>query len=158
MNNIEVTELYRKAVAERQYLHSEVLNVDSVRSLDGRQVNQQIGVRCRWKFKKRTQGNGVSSKELIAVNSRAIGRAVPAVRKGNMRMRKRLGSESTARRMPHSRMHLQFNMGRDNRVARQRLQLKSQGTSANIIRKLVEIRDNYRKEQLHPRTKKHSTG
>jgi hypothetical protein len=73
-------------------------------------------------------------------------------------MGKRAGSESTSRRMPQSRMHLEFNMGRDNRVARKQQQLKSQRTSDNIIRKLIEIKDNYRKEQLHPRMKKHSTG
>jgi hypothetical protein len=61
MNNIEVTELYHMAVTERQELHSEVVNLDSERSsLDDRQLNQQIGVRCHRKFKKRTQGNGVS--------------------------------------------------------------------------------------------------
>jgi hypothetical protein len=69
INNIEVTELYHKAVAERQELHSQVVNVDSEKSLDDRQLNQQIGVRRRRKFKKRTQGNGVSRKELIAVRA-----------------------------------------------------------------------------------------
>jgi hypothetical protein len=112
MNNIEVTELYHKAVAERQELHSKVVNEGSERSLDDRQLNQQIGVRRRRKFKKRTQGNGVSRKELIAFHTRVIRRAVPAVRKGNMR--KRPGSENTAIRMPQSKMHLKFNMGRDN--------------------------------------------
>jgi hypothetical protein len=105
---------------------------------------------------KQTQGNGVSRKELIAVHTRVIRRAVLAVRKGNMR--KRPGSENTARRMPQSKMHLGFNMGSDNRLARKQIQRKSQRTSDKIIRKLIEIKDNYRKEQLHPRTKKHSTG
>jgi hypothetical protein len=49
-------------------------------------------------------------------------------------------------------------MGRDTRVARQQLQPKIQRISDKFIRKLREVRDNYRKEQLHPRTKKHSTG
>jgi hypothetical protein len=66
--------------------------------------------------------------------------------------------ESTARRMPQSRMHLRFNMGRDNRVARKQIQPKRQRTTEKIIKKLIEIKDNYRKEQLHPRMKKHSTG
>jgi hypothetical protein len=48
--------------------------------------------------------------------------------------------------------------GRDNRVARKQMQPKIEGTSDKIIRKLIEIKDNYRKEQLHPRTKKYSTG
>jgi hypothetical protein len=47
-------------------------------------------------------------------------------------------------------MHLQFN----SRVATQQLQLKIQGTSGKFIRRLIEIRGNYRKEQLHSRTKK----
>jgi hypothetical protein len=102
------------------------------------------------------QGNGMSRKELIAVYTRIIRRAVPAVRKGNMR--KRPGSESTAMRMPQSKMHLEFNMRRDHRLARKQIQPKSQRTSDKIIRKLIEINDNCRKEQLHPRTKKYLTG
>jgi hypothetical protein len=73
-------------------------------------MDQQIGVRHRRKLKKRTQRNGVSSKKLIAVHIRVIRHAVPAVCKGNML--KRPGSESTARRMPQSKKHLKFNMGR----------------------------------------------
>jgi hypothetical protein len=48
-------------------------------------------------------------------------------------------------------MHLEFNMGRDNGVARKQLQLqlKIEGTCDKTIRKPIEI-----KEQLHPRTKK----
>jgi hypothetical protein len=42
----------------------------------------------------------------------------------------------------------------DNRVARRQLQLKIEGTSDKFIRKLIEIKDNYWKEQLHSRTKK----
>jgi hypothetical protein len=156
MNNIEVTELYHKAVAELQELHSEVVNVASERSLDDRQLNQQLGVLSRRKFKKRTQGNGVSRKGLIAVHTRVIRRAVPVVRKGNIR--KRTGSESTAGRMPQSKMHLESYKGREKRVARKQIQPKSQRTSDKIIRKLIEIKGNYRKKQLHPREKKHSTG
>jgi hypothetical protein len=145
MNNIEVTEFYHKAVAERQELHSEVVNVDSERSLDDRQLNQQTGVRRRRKFKKRTQGNGASRNELIAIRTRVIRRALPAVRKG--RRRKRPGSESTARRIPQRRMCPEFNMGRDSRVARKQLQPKVEGTSDKIIRKLIEIKDKDLKEQ-----------
>jgi hypothetical protein len=67
---------------------------------------------------------------------------------------KRPGSESTARRMPQSKMHPEFNMGSDNRVARKQLQLKIQGTSDKCIRKHIEIKNQDRKEQLHSRTKK----
>jgi hypothetical protein len=104
-----------EAVAERQELHSEVVNVDSVKSLDDQCLDQHINVRRRRKLKERTQENGVSRKELIAAHTRAICHAVPAVRKVNML--KRAGSESTARRMPH----LEFNMGRDHRVERERV-------------------------------------
>jgi hypothetical protein len=55
------------------------------------------------------------------------------------------------------KMHLEYNMGRDDRLARKQIQPKSQRTSDKINRKLIEIKDNYRKEQLHPRAKKHST-
>jgi hypothetical protein len=95
-----------EAAAERQELHSEVANVDSVRSLDDLQLNQQVGVRHCRKLKKRTQGNGMSRKELIAIHRRVIRGAVPAVRKGKILMRP--GSESTARRMPQ-RMCPEFN-------------------------------------------------
>jgi hypothetical protein len=71
----------------------------------------------------------------------------------------RPGNESTARRRPQSGMHLEFNMGRDNRVARKQLQAKSQRISDKIFRKFIEIKDNYWKELLHPKKKKkHSTG
>jgi hypothetical protein len=139
-------------VAERQTLHSEVFNVDSVRSLDDRKLNQQINVRRRRKLKKRTQGNGVSSKKLTPVHTRVIRPAVPDVRKGNKR--KRPVNESTARRMPQSKMHLKFNMGKEKRIARKQLQLKIQGTSDRIIRKLIEIKDQGLKGQLHSRKKK----
>jgi hypothetical protein len=51
-------------------------------------------------------------------------------------------------------MHLKFNMGRNNRVVRKQLQLKSQRTSDKIIRKLIEIKDQDLKKQLHFRMKK----
>jgi hypothetical protein len=145
--NAEATE----AVAERQELGSELVNVDSVRSLDDRCLDQQPNVRRCRKLKKQTQGNGVSRKELI-VHTRVIQRAVPAVRKVNMRNRP--GSGSTARRMPQNKMHLEFNMGRENRLARRQLQLKSQRTSDKIIRKLIKLKGKDLKEQLHSRTKK----
>jgi hypothetical protein len=75
--NIGATEI----VAERQELLSEVVNVDSVRSLDDRCWYQQMDVRrCR-----NLKGNGVPSKELIAGHTRVIRRAVPALRKGKIR-------------------------------------------------------------------------
>jgi hypothetical protein len=69
-------------------------------------------------------------------------------------MRKRPGNESTARRNPQSKMHLKFNMGRDNRVARKQLQLKIRGTSDKIIRKHIEMMGQNLKEQFHSRMKK----
>jgi hypothetical protein len=58
-----------EAVAEQQELCTEEVNVDSVRSLDDQCLDQQTGLRRHRKFKKRTQRNGVSSKELIAVHT-----------------------------------------------------------------------------------------
>jgi hypothetical protein len=76
-----INQIATEAVAERQELNFEVVNVDSVRFLHDRQSNQQIDVWRRRKLKKRTQRNGVSSKKLIVVHSRVIQRAVPAARK-----------------------------------------------------------------------------
>jgi hypothetical protein len=45
-------------------------------------------------------------------------------------------------------------MGRDNRVAKKQLQPKSQRTTDKIIKEPIEIKDNYRKEQLPSRSKK----
>jgi hypothetical protein len=59
-----------EAVEERQELHTEVVNVDTVRSLDDKRLDQQIKVRRHRKVKKRTQGNVVSLRELIAVHTR----------------------------------------------------------------------------------------
>jgi hypothetical protein len=76
-----------EAVAERQELLSEVDNVDAVRSFNDRCLDQQINVRRCRKLRKRTEGIGVSRKELIAVHTRVTRLAVPAVHKGNMRKR-----------------------------------------------------------------------
>jgi hypothetical protein len=71
--NVElITNGTTEAVAERQELHNEVANVDSVRLLDDRCSDQQINIRRLRKLKKRTQGNCVSSKKLIPVHTRAI--------------------------------------------------------------------------------------
>jgi hypothetical protein len=59
-----------EAVAERQELHTEIVSVDAVRSLDDRRLDQQINVRLHHTLKKRTQGNVVSLRELIAVHTR----------------------------------------------------------------------------------------
>jgi hypothetical protein len=56
-----------EAVTEQQKLCTEVVNVVTVRSLDDRNVNQQLDVLRHHKLKKRTQGNGVSQKESITV-------------------------------------------------------------------------------------------
>jgi hypothetical protein len=134
-----------ETVTKQQELRTEVLNADSVRPLDDRRLGQHKDVRRRHKFQKWTQGNGVSRKEKIAVHTRVIRRAVPVVRKGN---------ECSARRIPQRRMRPEFNMGRDNRVARKQLQPKTEGTSDKFIRKLLKIKDEDLKEQLHSRTKK----
>jgi hypothetical protein len=58
-----------EAVAERQELHIEVANVDTVWSLGDRCLDQQINVRRHHNLKKLTQGIGVFCKELIAVHT-----------------------------------------------------------------------------------------
>jgi hypothetical protein len=55
--------------------------------------------------------------------------------------------------MRQRRVHPEFNMGRDNRVARKQLQMKIEGTSDKIIKKPTEIKGEDLKEQLHSRTK-----
>jgi Mg2+ and Co2+ transporter CorA len=129
-----------EAPSERQELSTKILNVDD------QQLDHQIGVRRRSKLKKQTQRNVESSKKLIAVHTRVTRHALPAVRKRNMR--KRPDSENTARRMPQSKMHLEFNMGRDNRVARKQLQPKSQRTTDKFIREPIEIKDMEKTEVL----------
>jgi hypothetical protein len=121
----------KEAPSERQELSTKVLNVDD------RQLDQQIGVCRHSKLKKRTQRNVESSKKLIAVHTRVTRHVLPAVRKGNMR--KRPDSENAARRMPQSKMHLEFNIGRDNRVERKSLQPTERKTSGRIIRKLQQV-------------------
>jgi hypothetical protein len=73
-------QIIEKNGATEAELHMEVANLDT-RNL-----------------KKRTKGNGVSRKEPVAVHTRVIRRAVPAVREGKMRP----GSESSARRIAAS--------------------------------------------------------
>jgi hypothetical protein len=126
-----------------QELRTEVVIVDTIRSLDDRHLDQQLDVRHRHKLKKRTQGNGVSHKKLVAVHSRVIRHAVPAVSKRNMR--KRPGSENTARRIPESRMasvktEVHPELGTDDPVARKQLQLTNDRTSDRIIRKPTETK------------------
>jgi hypothetical protein len=61
-----------ETVTERQELCTEVVNVDTVRLLDDRCLDQQINVRRRQNLKKHTQGKGVPRKKLIAVHTRVI--------------------------------------------------------------------------------------
>jgi hypothetical protein len=121
-----------EAVAERQELHMEVANVDTVRSLDDRCLDQQINVRRRRNLKKRTQGNRVSRKEPIAVHTRVTRHAVPAVSKGNKRKRPR--SDSSARRIAESRtasveteIRPEFRLGIDDRAERERAAFSDEG-------------------------------
>jgi hypothetical protein len=81
--------------------------------------------------------NVESSKKLIALHTRVTRHAASTVRKGNMC--KRPDSENAARRMPQSKMHLECNRGRDNRVARKQLQLTEGKTSGRIIRKSLQV-------------------
>jgi hypothetical protein len=61
-----------EAITEQQELHTEVVNMVTVRSLDDRHLNQQLDILRRRKLKKHTQGNGVSQKKLTAVHRRVI--------------------------------------------------------------------------------------
>lgn len=79
-------------VTEKQNLRTEAVDVDTVRSLDDRHLNQQLGVRRRRKLKKCTQGNGVSRKKFDVARRSEIRRAVL---KGNMH--KGPGSQSSAK-------------------------------------------------------------
>jgi hypothetical protein len=88
---------------EQQEHRTEVVNVDTVRSLDDLHLNQQIGVRRLRKLKKWTQGNGMFQKKLDADCRRVICHAVTAVRKGNMH--KRPGRESSASGTPQKKAH-----------------------------------------------------
>jgi hypothetical protein len=55
-------------VTKQQELRTEVVKVDTVRSLEGRHLHQQLDVRRHRKLKKQTQGNGVSCKKLEVVH------------------------------------------------------------------------------------------
>jgi hypothetical protein len=132
---------------KQQELSTEVVNVDTVRSLVDRHWDQQFDV-CRLrKLKKRTQGSSVSCEKLIAVQRREIRRAVPAVHKGNMC--KRPGSKSSASVTPQRRMRPEFNIGTDDRVSRKQLKLTIERTSNRIIRKPIKTKAT--KQIIRPR-------
>jgi hypothetical protein len=101
----------------------EVVKVDAEKLFVNQQSNQQIKIQSSQKLKKRTQDNVVYNKKRIAIYIRIIRREILAVRKG--KLRKRQGNKSFARRIQQSRIHLEFNMGRDNEVIGKQVQLKN---------------------------------
>jgi hypothetical protein len=74
-----------EAAVERQELFKEKIYVDNMGSSEDRCEEQRLVVRRRRGAKKRTQDSVGSRQKMSAARKRVLRRAVPAVRKGNIR-------------------------------------------------------------------------
>jgi hypothetical protein len=84
--DLEETSGATEAVMERQELRMEEAYVDAVGSLEDRHKGQCLKVRRRRQPRKQIQDSVGSRVKLAAARRRKISRAVPAVRKGHVRM------------------------------------------------------------------------
>jgi hypothetical protein len=99
--NLDATLEAAESAVERQKLRENEINADNTVSSEDRYGEQRLVVRRRRGAKKRTQDSVGSRQKVSAARKRVIRRAIPAVRKGNIR--KGPGKDSTARRAPNGR-------------------------------------------------------
>jgi hypothetical protein len=92
---LEATPEATEAAVERQELFKEETYSNNIGSSEDRFGYRRLVLRRRRGAKKRTQDSVGSRQKLSAAGKRVIRRAIPAVRKGNIR--KDLGKVSTAR-------------------------------------------------------------
>jgi cell pole-organizing protein PopZ len=90
-----------EAAVERQDLFKEEINLENIGSSEDRCKDQRLAARRRRGTKKRSQDSAGSRQKSSAARKRVIRRAIPVVRKGNIR--KGPSKDGTARGAPKGR-------------------------------------------------------
>jgi hypothetical protein len=128
---------------ERQDLFKKEINLENIGSSEDRCKDQRLAVRRRRGAKKRSQDSVGSRQKVSAARKRVIRRAIPAVRKGNIR--KGPGKDGSARGAPKGRrlqkthrIIPECNNGIRNRGPKDQLRLRMKRTSDRIIRRTSE--------------------
>jgi hypothetical protein len=139
--NPEATE----AAVERQELFKEEINLDSIESSEDRCEVHRLAVRRRRGAKKRTQDSVGSRQKVSAARKRVIRRAIPAVRKGNIRKcpcKDNVARGASKRKTLEERQRNNYECknGRWERDFKKRLCLRTKTTSERITRKPRELR------------------
>jgi hypothetical protein len=99
--NLEATPDETEATVERQELFEKETNFDTIGSSEDRCEDRRLVVRRRRGAKKRSQDSVGFRQKSSAARKRVIRRAIPAVRKGNIR--KGPGKDGSARGAPKGR-------------------------------------------------------
>jgi hypothetical protein len=119
---------------ERKELFKEEINIDNIGASEDRCKDQRLDAQSCRGAKKRSQDSVGSRQKLSACRKRVISRAIPAVRKGNIR--KCPGKDNVARRASRRKTHedrqrnnYECKNGRWDRDLKKRLRLRTKRTS-----------------------------
>jgi hypothetical protein len=141
---LEINPEETQAAVECQELQIEEADVDAVGSSAERYEEQRLVVRRRRGAKRRPQDSVGSRQKVSAARKRVIRRAIPAVRKGNIR--KIPGKDGSAREAPKGRrlqrthrISPECNNGIRNRGLKDKLFLRMKRTYNRIIRKTSKL-------------------
>jgi hypothetical protein len=143
---LEATPESTEAAVERQELFKEEINLDNIGSSEDRCEEQRLAARRRRGAKKRTQYSVGSRQKVSAARKRVIRRAIPAVRKGNIR--KGPDKNNAAKGASRGKMLVKRQQnscecedGRLGRDFKKRLSLRMKRTSSRNFRKttLLEL-------------------
>jgi hypothetical protein len=134
---------------KRQELFKEETNFDNIGSSEDRSGYQRLAVRRRRGAKKRPQASVGSRQKVSAARKRVTHRAIPAVRKGNIR--KGPGKDGSSRGAPKGRrlqkthrINLGCNIGIRNRGPKDQLCLRMWRTSRRKFKKPIQLEKNTR--------------
>jgi hypothetical protein len=142
--NLEATPEATEAAVERQKLHENEINFDTIGSSEDRCEDQRLAVRRRRGAKKRSQASVGSRQKVSAARKRVIRRAIPAVRKVNIL--KSPGKNNAAKGASKGKMLVKRQQnscecenGRLDRDIKKRLYLRMKTTSERITTKPREL-------------------
>jgi hypothetical protein len=142
--NLEATPEATEATVEWQDLFKEEINNENFESSEDRSGEQRLVVRCRRGAKKRTQDSVGFRQKLSAARKRVVRRAIPAVRKGNIR--KCPGKNNVAKVASRGKKLVKRQQnscecedGRLVRDLKKRLSLRMRRTSGRNFKKPVQL-------------------
>jgi hypothetical protein len=142
--NLEATPEEIEAPVKRQDLVKEEINAENIGSSEDRSGYQRLALRRRRGAKNWTQDSVGSRQKVSAARKRVIRRAIPAVRKGNIR--KGPGKNNAAKgasrgKMLVKRQHNSWECedGRLDRDLKKRLSLRMRRTSGRNFKKPIQL-------------------